>query len=247
MLKEYKADFHIHSCLSPCGDIQMTPKMIVEQAKSAGLDAICICDHNSSENSAALSKSAKENGIIFLFGMEVNSKEEVHLLALFDDVDSLKKLQKTVYENLQGENDDDTFGYQIIINENDEIADINHRLLIGATDMSVENIVDHIHNLGGLAIASHIDRERFSLIGQLGFIPPDLKIDGVELSPNYILKSKKYDFSMASGFNQLTFSDAHFLQDIGKTFTTFSIEKVSVSEIKKALENKDGRSVVAYS
>lgn len=247
MLREFKADFHIHSCLSPCGDIQMTPKMIVEQAKSAGLDAICICDHNSSENSATASKVGKEHDISFLFGMEVNSKEEVHILALFDDENSLKELQKTVYENLPGENDDDTFGYQMIINDQDEIADLNPRLLIGATDLSIETIVGLIHDNGGLAIASHVDRERFSLIGQLGFIPPDLKLDGVEVSPNYILKSNKYDFPMAPGLTQVTFSDAHFVHDIGKTFTTFNIEKVSVSEIKKALENKDGRSVVAYS
>ncbi len=247
MLKEYKADFHIHSCLSPCGDIQMTPKAIAEQAKANGLNAICICDHNSSENTAAAIEACKQNGIELLFGMEVNSKEEVHTLALFDDIHSLNELQKTVYDNLNGENDDETFGYQMVINEDDEIADINPRLLIGATELTVETIVDRIHELGGIALASHVDRERFSLIGQLGFIPPDLKLDGVEISPNYIRKSMRYDFPMAPGFTQVTFSDAHFLHDIGKTFTIFLVEKITVSEIKKALENKDGRSVIAYS
>lgn len=247
MLREFKADFHIHSCLSPCGDIQMTPKAIVEQAKFAGLDALCICDHNSSENSLTASKTAGEQGISLLFGMEVNSKEEVHILAVFDDEKGLYELQKTVYDNLPGENDDDTFGYQMIVNEDDEIVELNERLLIGATDLSVEKIVDIIHENGGLAIASHVDRERFSLIGQLGFIPPDLKLDAVELSPRYISQSKKYDFPLATGIPQLTFSDAHFLHDIGKTFTVFKIEEVSVSEIKKALESKDGRSVAAYS
>ena len=84
MLKKIKADFHIHTCLSPCGDIQMTPNLIVEKAKSIGIDAICICDHNSSENVAAIKKTGVEKGLEVFCGMEVNSREEVHILAIFD-------------------------------------------------------------------------------------------------------------------------------------------------------------------
>ncbi|MBN2790069.1 MAG: histidinol-phosphatase, partial [Candidatus Delongbacteria bacterium] len=131
--------------------------------------------------------------------------------------------------------------------DQDEIVALNERLLIGATELSVEKIVELIHSHGGLAIASHVDRERFSLIGQLGFIPEGLDLDGIELSPNYMLKSNKFDFPMSAGLPQVTFSDAHFLHDIGKTSTTFLIEDVTVAEIKKALENRDGRAVIAYS
>ena len=99
MLKKIKADLHIHTCLSPCGDMDMTPAMIVEKARSKGLDVIGICDHNSSENVIAVRKAGEKYNLKVLGGMEVTSKEEVHILALFDEDKKLSELQKTVYEN----------------------------------------------------------------------------------------------------------------------------------------------------
>ncbi|MBN2789229.1 MAG: PHP domain-containing protein, partial [Candidatus Delongbacteria bacterium] len=116
MLKKIKADFHIHTCLSPCGDIQMTPNAIVEQARSVGLDAICICDHNSSENTRIANLAGKNIDLSVLYGMEVNSREEVHILAIFDDEKPIKEVQEIVYSNLIGENDEELFGYQMEIN-----------------------------------------------------------------------------------------------------------------------------------
>ncbi len=247
MLKKIKADLHIHTCLSPCGDMNMTPAMIVEKARSKGLDVIGICDHNSSENVIAVKKVGEKRELKVLGGMEVTSKEEVHILALFDDDKDLSKLQKIVYENLKGVNDEKLFGYQLIVDEQDEIIDLNKKLLIGATDMTVEEIVEHIHSLNGLAIASHVDRERFSLIGQLGFVPEGLDLDGLELSPRYMSGKKSLEFPMASGFSLVTFSDAHYLDDIGKTSTTFLLDDITVSELEKALKSKDGRSILTYS
>ena len=161
MLKKIKADLHIHTCLSPCGEMDMTPAMIVEKALSKGLDVIGICDHNSSENVIAVKKAGEKRKLKVLGGMEITSKEEVHVLALFDEDKDLSELQNLVYENLNGENNEELFGYQLIVNEQDEIIDLNKKLLIGATDLTVEEIVEHIHSLNGLAVASHIDRERF--------------------------------------------------------------------------------------
>ena len=246
MLKEIKSDLHIHTCLSPCGDDQMIPEMIVEKAATAGLDAIGICDHNSSENTEAVMEAGKKYGIKVFPGMEVTSKEEVHILAIFDTTEDLYKLQKIVYENLEGENNEDLFGYQIVTDRYGKIIELNTKMLIGATNLSVEKIIELIHSFSGLAIASHVDRERFSLIGQLGFVPLDIELDGMELSPVYMAVNKKLDYPMSSGLPMVTFSDAHFIDDIGKTLTIFLIEEITVSEIKKALENKDGRSVLAY-
>ncbi|OGE81570.1 MAG: hypothetical protein A2Y39_07725 [Candidatus Delongbacteria bacterium GWF2_40_14] len=245
-MKEIKSDLHIHTCLSPCGDDQMIPEMIVEKAATAGLDAIGICDHNSSENTEAVMEAGKKYGIKVFPGMEVTSKEEVHILAIFDTTEDLYKLQKIVYENLEGENNEDLFGYQIVTDRYGKIIELNTKMLIGATNLSVEKIIELIHSFGGLAIASHVDRERFSLIGQLGFVPLDIELDGMELSPVYMAVNKKLDYPMSSGLPMVTFSDAHFIDDIGKTLTIFLIEEITVSEIKKALENKDGRSVLAY-
>ena len=247
MLKKIKADLHIHTCLSPCGDMEMSPSMIVEKAVSVGLDLIGICDHNSSENALTVKKLGTKYNLKVLLGMEVASKEEAHILALFDDEVKLKELQKIVYDNLDGVNDEELFGYQMVVNEKDEISDLNSKLLIGATQLTVDKIVEIIHSLEGIAIASHVDRERFSLIGQLGFVPEGLELDGIELSPLYMSKHNKYNYPMSSGLPQVTFSDAHYIKDIGKTSTTFLINEITVSEIKKALEGKDGRSVLAYS
>jgi len=247
MLKKFKTDLHIHTCLSPCGDLGMIPTLIVEKAKSRGLDVIGISDHNSSENVIAVKKAGEKYNLKVLGGMEVTSKEEVHILALFDDEKDLLKLQKIVYENLEGVNDEELFGYQLIVNEQNEIMDLNKKLLIGATDMTVDKIVELIHSLNGLAIASHVDRERFSLIGQLGFIPEGLALDGLELSAKYTSGKKELDFPMSSGFPLVTFSDAHYIDDIGKTSTTFLLDDITVIEMKKALKNQNGRSILTYS
>ncbi|HHE38371.1 MAG TPA: PHP domain-containing protein [Candidatus Cloacimonetes bacterium] len=246
MLKKIKADLHIHTCLSPCGDLGMMPTLIVEKAISKGLDVIGICDHNSSENIGVFKKVGEKNNLKVLGGMEVTSKEEAHLLALFDDDKDLSELQEIVYENLKGENNEDLFGYQLVVNEQNEVIDLNKKLLIGATELTVDEIVEIIHSLNGLAIASHVDRERFSLIGQLGFIPEGLALDGLELSARYTYGKKELDFPMSSGFPLVTFSDAHYIDDIGKASTTFLIDDITVNELKKALKNQDGRSIFAY-
>lgn len=138
----------------------MTPSRIVAEATSKGLSIIGICDHNSAENLSVAKKVAGEKGIHLIAGMEVTSSEEVHILALFDRIENVMTLQEIVYANLSGvENDERASGYQGVVNENDEILNFNKRLLIGATSLSVQNIVDVIRSLEGLAIASHIDRK----------------------------------------------------------------------------------------
>ena len=181
MLREFKADLHIHTCLSPCADDDMSPQNIVKQAEIKRLDIIGICDHNSSENVAATQKIGKNKRITVIGGIEAASQEEVHILALFDDKKDVFEFQAVIYENLSGFNDDGVFGKQLIINENDEIVGINDRLLIGATSLPLQEIVQTIYSLKGLAIASHIDRGRFSIISQLGFIPEGLPITKTSL------------------------------------------------------------------
>ncbi|MCK4358116.1 MAG: PHP domain-containing protein [Candidatus Cloacimonetes bacterium] len=241
MINRFKFDLHIHTCLSPCGDLEMVPTKIIKRAKLKGLDVIGICDHNASENVKAVKKAGELENVKVLGGMEVTSKEEVHILTLFDEDEDLIGFQKIIYENLHGVNNDELFGYQLVVDENDEILDTNNRLLIGATELSVEEIVEKARSLNGLVIASHVDRERFSIIGQLGFIPEGLDLDGLELSARYVFGKKNLDFPMASGFPLVTFSDAHYIDDIGKTSTTFFINDVKISEIKKALSGEDGR------
>jgi predicted metal-dependent phosphoesterase TrpH len=211
---------------------------IIEQAKKVGLDMIGICDHNSGENVNALMKAGKRQGLAVIPGVEVTSREEVHILGLFNSEQDLMRLQDIIYENLPGQNDEDAFGPQLVIDENNNVVGQNSRLLIGATTLTLEQVIDAIHQFAGLAVASHVDRQRFSLIGQLGFIPNGLKLDAVEVS-NPSSAGQEY------GYPVVTSSDAHFLEDIGKNSTCFMIEEASLQEISKALRCELGRMVVS--
>jgi len=237
-----KADLHIHTCLSPCGELEMSPSAIAEQAKTKEIDILGICDHNSSENVPALIKAAQKYEIVVLPGMEVTSQEEVHTLALFDELNSALKLQEIIYAHLHGENDEEAFGMQVVVNEKDEVLGFNKKLLIGASTLPVEEVVKTIHALNGLAIASHIDRERFSLIGQLGFIPEGLELDALEISPAISFELAMEKFNLP--YPLTCFSDAHFIKDIGRGTTSFYIEGGTTEEIKKALMNTDGRKII---
>jgi hypothetical protein len=242
MLRPFKADLHVHTCLSPCTELDMSPKKILYSAKKKEIDILGICDHNSSENSLAIINAAQKMDINVIPGMEVTSQEEVHVLALFDDIKSTLKLQEHVYKNLPGRNDEEAFGMQVIVNEKEEVLGFNDKLLIGATTIPLEEIIQLIHALDGICIAAHIDRESFSIISQLGFIPENLDLDALEISPHVTFEEAKKRYP--NNYPITSSSDAHYPGDIGKSFSSFLLQNGSVSEIKKALKNKDGRKLV---
>lgn len=245
MLKCLNADLHIHSCLSPCADLTMSPKRIVDVALRKGLDVIAICDHNSAENTRAALKCAQNTALTVLPGMEITTIEEVHVIGIFPGHDAILSMQETVYAHLApGENKDELFGEQIIANEFDEVEAYNHRLLIGATNLSIEVVVNRIHDLGGLAIASHVDREAYSIIGQLGFIPQGLALDALEISSMVTYDEAAGRIPQLGDYAVVTCSDAHQLEDIGQKTTKFRIEEATIDEIQKAFLQREGRSIV---
>ena len=242
MLRPFKADLHIHTCLSPCTELDMSPKRILTAAKKKEIDIIGICDHNSSENSLAVMNAAKMMNINVFPGMEVTSLEEVHVLALFDEIENALKLQEYVYESLPGENDEEAFGMQVIVNEKEEVLGSSNKLLIGATTIPLEKIIQTIHSFNGIAIASHIDRESFSIIGQLGFVPDNLELDALEISPAITPEEAKKSYT--KNYPITCSSDAHYPDDIGKSFTSFLLKDGTVAEVKKALKNEGGRRLI---
>lgn len=245
MLQFFRTDLHIHTCLSPCADLTMSPKRIVNRAMKKKLDIIGICDHNSAENVQATVNAACKKNLTVLPGMEVTSIEEVHVLALFNETEEVLNLQETIYANLiPGENKKELFGEQIVANEFDEVEGYNKKLLSGATTLSLEEVVKTIHAYGGLAIASHIDRESYSIIGQLGFIPEDLKIDGIEISPHTTPAQVNINIPKIEKYPLVRSSDAHFLKDIGKVITSFLLAQPSFDEIKMAFSQRNGRKIV---
>jgi len=244
MLKTVRADLHIHSCLSPCGDEAMRPRALVNKALGKGLDMIAICDHNSAENTAAFIRAGDERGLKVLPGIEVTSREEIHLIALFDTPEDCTALQNLIYQNLPGENVEEVFGPQTVVNERDETVGVNRRMLIGATLLPLEQIVSMVGSLRGVTIASHIDRQAFSLLGQLGFIPEGLSLDGLEISARTSKEEAQKRFYAYRHYSFVRFSDAHYLEDIGKNITHFLLAQTTSEEIKMALHHQEGRRVV---
>lgn len=237
-MKTFKADLHIHTCLSYCAELEMTPKNIVKESEKRGLNIIGICDHNSSENVISVKKCAENMNLDIIGGIEITSKEEVHVLALFDNEKSLYKMQQIIYDNLIETKDEKIYGDQVIVNENDEVLGFNKNLLLGSVELSIESIVNSIHELGGIAIASHVDRERFGIISQLGFIPEGLVLDALEISN----KNRIQDFNNKS-LPIVTFSDAHSLKEIGRNYTSFFMENPTFAEMKKSLRGIEGRKI----
>ena len=178
-IKTFKADMHIHTCLSPCADLDMSPRNIIKEAKTKGLDIIGICDHNSAENFPAVERSGNREGIKVIGGMEITTREEVHVLALFGSDRDLFLMQEAVYAKLHGINDEERYGLQVVVNENDEVLNFNSKLLIGATELSIEEVVKDIkagkmvilvddedrENEGDLTKLMHLIRSYFKLNG----------------------------------------------------------------------------------
>ena len=221
----------------------MSPKKIVQKSLEKHLDLIAICDHNTAENVPATLREGKRRGIAVLPGMEICSKEEVHLVALFKNVEDSLKMQEYVYAHLSGKNQPEVFGHQVIADEHDQVLGENPRLLIGATQLSLTEIVKNVHQLGGICISSHVDRPSYSLIGQLGFIPPDLHLDAVEVSYRVALDKASTQVPGIADYPCVTSSDAHFLDDIGKVWTEFVLAAPTVEEIAMALAGIEGRRI----
>lgn len=240
-MNTYKADLHIHSVLSPCGDLEMSPANIIQAAVYQNLDIIAITDHNSTLNCEVIKQLGKEKGILVIPGAEVTSREEVHCLAYFGDNESCLHFQEYLEAYLPPiPNTVDKFGYQVVVNREEEILLHYPHLLINGINQSLDQIGDKIHSLGGIFIPAHIDRPKFSLISQLGFIPPDLRADAFEISRHSqtsdMIKSSKW-------LKEKTFirsSDAHFTDDIGKDFTHFHMNRCCFEEIKMAINKSNG-------
>ncbi|MBN1551048.1 PHP domain-containing protein [bacterium] len=243
-LRQYRADLHIHTCLSPCGDLEMSPKHIVQKAIAEELSIIAITDHNAAMNVNPVQKAAEGKNIMVIPGLEITSQEEVHILALFENCSQAEMVQAILFESMDLTDNETYIQDQVIANEFDEVEGFCRQLLMGATKIQLKKIVELIHSQRGLAIAAHIDRQAFGIIGQLGFLPPDIHFDGLEVSPNTTLKDVQKTYAEYTGFTFITSSDAHYLKDIGSVSTTFLLQDLSFVEITKAFKKQDGRGVV---
>jgi 3',5'-nucleoside bisphosphate phosphatase len=244
-LRRLRADLHIHTCLSPCGELTMSPRAVVERARAAGLDLVAVTDHNTTENAGAVIEAAAGTGLAVLPGIEMTTAEEVHILGLFEAGTDLGPFQAEVFLNLPDVPSKMKFvDDQVIVDAADYVTGFSPRCLFGATLFSVQAAVDIIHGHGGLAIACHVDRESFSIISQLGFIPLGLGLDAVEASPRLNPAAFRAAFGPFDPLPVVRFSDAHKPEEIGTATTDFLVEGPGLEEIRRALAGEDGRRVI---
>ena len=243
-MKKFRADLHMHTVLSPCGDLEMSPANIVRKASERGIDILGITDHNSTLHAPLIKELASREGIMVLMGAEVTTKEEVHCLCFFENEELLSQFQEYLNQHLPNiPNDTDRFGYQVVVNEEEEITDEIDCLLISGLNQGIEEIEKKVHALNGLFIPAHINKTVNSIISQLGFLPPDLKVDALEISQHTtkseFIKKNKY----LKNYNFIQSSDAHYIDNIGNAWTNFFMERRSFEEIKMALAGVDGRKI----
>lgn len=212
-----RCDLHIHSCLSPCADLLMTPGNIIQQALKLGLDYIAITDHNTAGNIQVAFKLAQERGINLIPAMEVETREEVHLLCYFPTLDALLEWEKIVVKNLPDlKNDEELFGYQLLTDGNDQYIGKEELLLAMGTKLFFSEVVEKVTKLGGIVVPAHVDRPINSILGQLGLIPSDAGIRIIEISHN----TEPVDFLRIhpelSHYTYIQGSDNHYLTDLDR-------------------------------
>jgi 3',5'-nucleoside bisphosphate phosphatase len=222
----------------------MTPRAIVQACVARGLDVIAICDHNSARNTAATMRAAQGTCLTVFAGIEINTAEEVHILGVFRSDQAALTVQEEIYSRLPGENDETVFGYQVVVDEDDFVEDMDQRLLIGATTLTSQRVVDLIQQAGGVAIASHVDRQGFGIFSQLGFIPDSMRLDALEVSRHSTFEELQRRYPQAKGYSLVTGSDAHSLEDIGAAVTLAEMEGPSFDELRMALASQKGRRII---
>lgn len=243
-MRWYKADLHIHSVLSPCGSLEMAPKALMQKVKEVGLDIIAITDHNSMSNCLAYQQVAKEFDITCVYGVEVQSAEEIHVIVLFDDWHKANGFASELYDSLLPiDNDPDYFGDQVVINSSEEIVRFEERALINSSMWSFDQVIDYVQNYDGFMFPAHVDAVSYSIIGQLGFVPSQKEIFALGLTAKCDVKSFLEQNEYLKDYCFIQNSDAHYLNQIGSAYTEFFLEAPTVSEIKKACLKQADRKI----
>ncbi len=221
----------------------MLPDLILEQAQALGLELIAVTDHNSAENAAAMVQAAAGTGVTVLPGMEVQTREEVHLVCLFDTLEQVQAWQEEVYASLPRlKNKEEVFGAQVMLDAWGNPIGYNERLLLTSAALSVDEVWKRVSLQGGLCIPAHVDRPAYSLISNLGFIPPELGFVGVEISHLIGPHAARAKYPQLRGYSLVGNGDAHRLKELARR-TTFQVAAPTVAELTLALAGESGRGV----
>ncbi|HAP31671.1 MAG TPA: histidinol-phosphatase [Firmicutes bacterium] len=245
LLNRYRADLHIHTVLSPCADLDMGPVNIIRAAHRLGTGIIAIADHHAAANVPAVMEYAGAGPPLIIPGIEVQTREDVHLLCLFSGLRAADDFAALIREKLPPvRNRPELFGEQVVVNGAEEILYFEEILLAGSVDMTVEGVAREVIARDGLLIPSHVDRPAYSLLANLGFLPPGLAVDALEIARPELMGKLWAEHPGLKGMPFITSSDAHFLSQMDTEYVTvFDLAEPSFWEIKLALGGKAGRRV----
>ncbi len=228
-----RADLHLHSCLSPCGALEMSPAAMACAARAAGLDAVAITDHNCARNAPAFATACQRQGLQALFGVEATTSEELHVLCLFDHVATAVAFGDALLARLPPiRNRPEKMGDQVVVDIDENILEEIPVYLGGALNLTLTELREALVAAGGLFIPAHIDRSSFSLKSQLGRIP-DLPYDALEVTPDY--RPEELPNSGGRRDALIYTSDAHYLRDIGRRYIDIECARCDVGSIRRAL------------
>jgi 3',5'-nucleoside bisphosphate phosphatase len=243
-VKTFVADLHVHTALSPCAEVEMIPPLIVEAACAKGIDLIAVTDHNASANIGAVQKAAQGSGVTVLPGMELQTREEVHLLCLFDSVPQVEAWQMFVDARMPAdENDIEHFGEQFVVDHTGEFICRETRLLLTSANLTLEQAVKGVDQLGGVVIPAHVNRQAYGLIANLGFVPTSVPIEALEISRHLTVEQAMEKFPQIRGYPLIQSGDVHRLDEfLGSC--VFTLEEPTIAELRLALRQQAGRSIM---
>lgn len=242
-MKNFRADLHVHTVLSPCAEVEMIPPLIVQTALEKKIDLIAITDHNASANVGAVQKAAADTPLTVMPGMEVQSREDVHLLTIFDTLETLEAWQREVDRALPDQqNRPEFFGEQFIVDETGEFLGHETRLLLTSLHLSIDEVFARVRQLGGLVIPAHVDRTAYGLLPTLGLISEDWQVPALEISRHTTPEKTSAAFPSARRYPFIQSGDVHQLDAFLGT-TVFRLASPTMIEIRLALRQIDGRTV----
>ncbi len=247
-MADWLADLHIHSLLSPCADIEMTPHHIVRRAGESGVNLLAITDHNVSANVLPAVNKGQEYGVVVWPGVEVECQEGAHIVVLFDGMRKLNSFQQLIDKNMSGlQNNPEKFGGQFVVDENDDFVREEERLLLAPVNLSASQVVTAVDDIGGICVAAHIDRPSYSLLTYLGFLPPDAGFAAAEISRHSLKELTEKKLSpLISNLPYLTNSDAHTMEEfLSGPKNLLVMEEPTIKEFKLALMCSGGRRIEA--
>jgi hypothetical protein len=243
-VKTLRADLHVHTALSPCGDDEMSPPAIVDAALAAGLDMIAVCDHNAAGNARAVTEAAGSR-LAVIAGMEITTVEEVHVVGLFPTVAAAANAADEVRRTLPTADGDYTrfFGEQYLMSADGTVYGHDAHALALATALRLDEAVSLIKRFGGLVVAAHVDRPTFGVVSQLGFFPFEAGFDAVELSRHAPAGSPAATACAEYRLPVVRSSDSHYLEDVGCVATALTLEAPTFAELVLAVAHRQGRIV----